>query len=267
MSFKFLFSVLILKWWGLDLVPTFFTCVKESIQRMDMEDVLYYWPLPFRANFICLILEEANVPYRWASAKEVIDLKDRPIKDQPFPSMAPPIFFDSHENIYLNQMPVICWHLAKKYNLMPESEYKSNIGLKLLLDANDLLMEVTNYNGRTMWEQGDWLEFREHRLRRWFEIFEQVGTHFGLGHDSDFILGTPKITFADLITCAGLGTLTSQLPQLKSDFNRFAPKVADLCDRIADRPRIQSFLLEQRKKWANGYCGGQIEESLRNMLS
>ena len=43
---------------------------------------------------------------------------------------------------------------------MPESEYKSNIGLKLLLDANDQLMEVTNYNGRTMWNQGDWLGLR-----------------------------------------------------------------------------------------------------------
>ena len=66
---------------------------------MDMEDVLYYWPLPFRANFICLILEEVQTfPYRWASAKEVIDLKDRPIKDQ-LSINGSSYFFDSHENI------------------------------------------------------------------------------------------------------------------------------------------------------------------------
>ena len=227
---------------------------------------LYYWPVPFRGDFIRLLLEEANEKYSDATYDEIINLKSMSPEKQPFPSMAPPFLHDLNSDIFLSQMPVIVMYLSEKINYLPKGSFKSAICLKLLLDSNDVLAEITNLNGTIMWEYDKWRQFREKRLKRWFEIFEQTGQQFGLNSDSDYLLGGDQISAADIITYALWGTMIRCIPELSVDFQKHSPNLFALCQRIASRPNIQKFVESQSRRYGNLYCGGQIEKSIRRML-
>ncbi|WP_143066625.1 hypothetical protein [Marinobacter segnicrescens] len=58
-------------------------------------------------------------------------------------------------------------HLAKAYHFLPDEPEQQTLALKVVLDCNDILMEITNYHGTVMWDQGSWTEFRTHRLADW----------------------------------------------------------------------------------------------------
>lgn len=227
---------------------------------------LYYWPVPFRGNFIRLLLEEADESYEEATYEEIIGLYSMSVDEQPFPAMAPPFLHDLECDIFLSQMPVIVMYLAEKLNFLPKDSFQSAICLKLLLDSNDVLADVTNLNGMVMWEYSSWKKFRGNRLKRWFEIFEQTGQRFGLGSKTDYMLGGEQISVADIATYALWGTMTRCLPELSEDCRKYSPNIFELCQRIENRPKIQSFTEEQSRNYGNLYCGGQIEQSIREML-
>lgn len=228
---------------------------------------LYYWPVPFRGNFIRLLLEEADEQYDEATHEEIIELYAKSPEAQPFPAMAPPFLHDVRSDIFLSQMPVIVMYLSEKLNFLPKDSFKSAICLKLLLDSNDLLAEITNLNGTIMWEHKSWKQFREKRLKRWFEIFEQTGQQFGLNSKSGYMLGGDQISVADIATCALWGTMIRCLPELSVDCRKHAPNVFALCQRIENRPKIQTFVEDQLQSYGNLYCAGQIEKSIRSMLA
>jgi glutathione S-transferase len=80
------------------------------------------------------------------------------------------------------------------------------------------------------------------------------------------MLGGDQISVADIATCALWGTMIRCLPELSADCQKHAPNIFELCQRIENRPKIQSFLEEQNQNYGNLYCGGQIEQSIRRML-
>ena len=227
---------------------------------------LYYWSVPFRGNFIRLLLEDANAEYSEATSEEIVDWKSMSAEEQPLPAMAPPFLHDLNSDIFLAQMPAIVMYLSEKLEYLPKDVFKSAICLKLILDSNDVLAEITNQNGSVMWEYDKWKQFRKRRLKRWFEIFEQTGQRFGLNSDSGYMLGGNQISTADITTYALWGTMVRCLPQLSVDFDRHAPCVFALCQRIANRPNVQELLESQSQSYGDMYCGGQIEKSIRSML-
>ena len=231
-----------------------------------MKCKLYYWPVPFRGDFIRILLEEADESYEEATYEEIIDLYSMAVEDQPFPAMAPPFLHDLDSDIFLGQMPVIMMYLAEKLNFLPKDPFQSAICLKLLLDSNDVLAEITNLNGMVMWEYPSWQEFRENRLKRWFEIFEQTGQKFGLGSENDYMFGGGQISVADITTYALWGTMIRCLPELRVDCQKHSPHIFELCQRIEKHPKIQSFIEDQSRNHGNLYCSGQIEKSIREML-
>ncbi len=227
---------------------------------------LYYWPAPFRGDFIRFLLAEAGEKYEEASVKEISDLYSLSVEDQPLPMMAPPFLHDLDRDVFLNQMPAIVMYLSGKLGFLPHDSYKSAICNKLVLDSNDVLIEITNYNGSVMWERDSWRAFRDKRLKRWLEIFEQTGRMFGLGSESGYILGGDSISTADIVTYALWGTMVRCLPELKADCREHAPHIFRLCQRIETRPNIKQLVEYQEKAYGSQYCGGQIEKSIRNML-
>ena len=228
---------------------------------------LYYWPIPFRGEFIRLILAERGEDYIEAAVEELIELKSKDPGDQPIPMLAPPFLHDLKNDVFLSQMPVIVMYLSEKLGLLPKENYRSAICLKLVLDSNDVLAEITNLNGSAMWEHEKWKTFRQHRLKHWFMIFEQTGRHFGLKTDQGFMLGGNELSTADLVISALFGTMTRCLPELSDDFRILAPSVYALCQRIAALPNVKQFVEDQTQKYGNSYCGGQIEKSIRSMLA
>jgi len=232
-----------------------------------MKYKLYYWPLYFRGDFVRLILEDAGVKYQEQSPDELIKIKSLPVKEQPLPSMAPPFLHDLENNVFINQMPAIVMYVSNKLGYITNDLVKDTLGLKLVLDCNDILAEITNLNGSKMWDYDEWQEFRKNRLKRWMEIFEEFGKSYGLDSNSGTMLGTENITFADIATYAVFGTMTRCIPELKADLISNAPNVSALCDRIAERKNISAYLKEKHRIWGDLYCGGQIEKSIREMIS
>lgn len=231
-----------------------------------MDYKLYYWPVPFRGDFIRLLLEEAGKKYEEATEEEILDVCSMAPEKQPFSAMAPPFLHDLDDDVFLNQMPAIVMYLAEKFNFLPKDSLKSTICLKLLLDSNDVLADITNLNGTVMWEYESWRDFRENRLKRWLEIFEHVGQKFGLNSKSDYLLGSEQLTVADIVIYALWGTMMRCLPELSADCQTHSPNIYALCQRIEKRPRIQAFIESQFQRYGNLYCGGYIERSIRDML-
>jgi glutathione S-transferase len=244
----------------------FVEIIYEPKYQLQMNYKLYYWPAPFRGNFIRFLLEEAGEKYEEASLKEISELYSMPVEDQPLPMMAPPFLHDPERDVFLSQMPAIVMFLSEKTGLIPQDSYKSAICNKLVLDSNDVLIEITNYNGSVMWERDAWRQFRDKRLKRWLEIFELTGRRFGLNSGSDYMLGGDQISTADIVTYALWGTMIRCLPQLSADCRKHAPYVFELCQRIESRPNIKQLIENQEKNYGNQYCGGQIEKSIRSML-
>lgn len=227
------------------------------------EYALYYWDVPFRGIFPQLFLEEVGVKYEWHDASEIYPEKSLNIND---PGMAPPYLYEVKTKRYLAQMPAILMHLAREYGYLPKRTATLDLALKTILDCHDVLLEITNSYGQKMWDKKSWNEFREERLARWMMIFEKTGVAHGLKINHGFYLGS-SITVADIAVTALFGTMIYSFPELSVDLEKHAPNIASLCERIEARPSIRTFLEKQRQEYGRIYCGGEIEKSLRKMLS
>lgn len=223
---------------------------------------LYYWDLPFRGVFIEMLLEEVGARYQRLDASEIYPDKSLTTDN---PGMAPPYLYDYGIRKTIAQMPAIMMHLARKYDYLPKRAETHTLALKTILDCNDVLMEITNFNGMQMWDSSRWNEFRYGRLAEWMQIFETTGLSHGLKDGKGYLLGS-TISVADIATTALFGTMRYSFPALNTDLEQQAPQIAALCDRVEGRARIQPFLAAQRETYGREYCGGQIEASLRKML-
>lgn len=226
---------------------------------------LYYWDLPFRGNFIQLFLEEVGARYERRDASEIYPERSLAIRN---PGMAPPYLYECKSKTYFAQMPACLMHLGREYGYLPKRAETLTLALKTILDCNDVLLEITNNNGQQMWARSDWEAFRYSRLPEWMQIFEKTGLAHGLKGDGDgrgFLLGA-RLSVADIATAALFGTMVYSFPALAEDLQVQAPYIANLCRRVESRPAIRRFLERQREAHGRGYCGGQIEASLRRMI-
>ncbi len=221
---------------------------------------LYYWPLPFRGCFVSYLFAYRGVPLlEKADFEEIRNLKTRPASEQDVPFMGPPVLRDLESGRSLSQMPAIVLYVSGELDLMPENSFEAAMCMKTLMDCNDVLMEICRYNGSTMWEREDWIEFRSQRLPRWLDIFEESLKRGFLGRDA--------VSFADIGVFALFGNMIRCLPELESDLLDRAPGIYDKCQRIGSKPSLAKFVQEEERKYGKLYCGGQIEKSIRKMLA
>ena len=109
-----------------------------------------------------------------------------------------------------------------------------------------------------MWERETWARFRSHRLPCWLDIFEESLKRGFLGND--------PVSFADIAVFALFGNMTRCLPELEADLLNRAPGVHAHCQRIGSHLSLARFVSDEEQKYGQLYCGGQIEESIREML-
>ena len=220
---------------------------------------LCYWPLPFRGCFVSYLFAYRDVPLlEETDFEEIQHLRSQPPGEQEVPFMGPPVLRDLESGHTLSQMPAIVLYVSRELELMPEDPFDVAMGMKVLMDCNDVLMEICRYNGSMMWERDEWIEFRSARFPRWLELFEEsLGRGF---------LGQDRVSFADIGVFALFGNMTRCLPELEADLLARAPGIRDLCRRIGSQPSLARFVSDQEAKYGNLYCGGQIEQSIRKML-
>ena len=227
---------------------------------------LYYWPIPFRGEFVRAVLALAGQSYDEKSPDEVTALKLLSPLDQPVPFMAPPVLIDHRDGVAISQMPAVLRYVAGRHGLMPEDMTRAALTDKIVADANDVLDELTLFGGRSMWTLGEWESFSEDRLPRWLAIFEAVAEARGVTADDGFLTGQGA-QLADIVTAVLWGGMTDKLPPLRPMLDTQAPRIAGLTARVLALPPVAGLRAQQDARWGDLYCGGQIEASLRDMLN
>lgn len=225
---------------------------------MMLDYSLYYWPIPFRGHFIRYVLAATGTTWDEPGVDEIARMKALTPADQPTPFMGPPILLDHDSGEYMSQMPAIMMHLGRRYRLIGDQDR----ALRLLCDACDVLQEITRNHGAQMWDRGSWVTFTDTRLPRWMQMHERhVVT--GPTAGAPFMSGKDQPGLEDLTLAALWHTMTACLPGLYPLLAANAPRLAGLVTRVAAHEPIAPML----RDWSGrGYCGGQIETSILDML-
>lgn len=221
---------------------------------------LYYWPIAFRGCFVSYLFAHRDVPLNVVDGfEENNSLRSRKPSEQEVPYMGPPVLRDLEAGRTLSQMPAIVLYAAHELDLMPDDPFDAAMSMKVLMDCNDVLMEICRYNGSSMWNRDEWVLFRSKRLVRWLEIFEEAVERGYIGKE--------QVSFADIGVFSLFGNMTRCLPDLEHDLSRHAPGIHAHCQRIGSRPSLAKYVASDEDRYGKLYCGGQIEESIREMLA
>ncbi|MDA4844953.1 glutathione S-transferase [Hoeflea poritis] len=227
---------------------------------------LYYWPIAFRGQFVRAVLAHVGASWDEADFNTIAALKNKAPADQPIPFVGPPVLVDHGAGVSLSQMPAILGYLGRKHGLIAGDPLNQAMTDKIVADANDVLYEMTLYNGAQMWTHEMWAQFQP-RLRRWMTIFEETARRNGMTAQSGYLLGTESPGIADLTACILWGTMTDKLPPLRPVLDETAPAIAGLSDRIAALPQQARLRERSDAEYGNAWCSGQIEASLRKVLN
>ena len=212
---------------------------------------IYYWSIAIRGNFVRVLFAHAGVSYTEAPIPELIALRALPLNEQPYPSMAPPFLHDHEEDVFLSQTTSIVHYLGHKLNLFPKSNQKASLCLKIMLDADDVLSELTKGSQGGPWKAEDFRTFIEGRFVKWLSIFEEGGIRHGLREDEGYYLGTPSLSVADLVIFSLWNTMERCLPALSPILRTHAPRTLALCDRLAAIPNLSAFIKSQEEAYGD----------------
>ena len=230
-----------------------------------LDYTLYYWPVPFRGQFVRAVLAHVHVSWDEPGVGASGTQPGTTPADQMVPHMGPPVLTDHAADVSLAQMPAILAYLGRKHGLIPDDPVRAALSDKIVADANDVLYEMTRYNGAQMWTQASWHAYRP-RLGRWMAIFEETGRRHGLTAQAGHLLGTETPGVADLTACILWGTMAAKFPSLRPMLDATAPAIAGLSDRIARLPEQEELRIRSDEHYGDEWCGGQIEASLRAVL-
>lgn len=221
---------------------------------------LFYWPCSFRGCFVSYLFAYRGVPLLEESDPAKIEsMKDLPPDEQIIPFMGPPVLRELSAGRTLSQMPAIVLWAGRELDLLPDDPFDVAMGMKVLMDCNDVLMEICRYNGTSMWTREEWKTFRCERLPRWLKIFEASLERGAVGKD--------HVDFADIAVYALFGNMMRCLPALERDVREHAPRTHALCRELAAHPPLAAYVAEEEARYGDLYCGGQIEASIRDMLA
>ena len=226
---------------------------------------LYYWPVPFRGQFVRAVLAYAGKTWTEHDSESIAELMAGPVTQMPVPFMGPPVLIDRKAAFAIAQMPAILLYLGETLKLMPTDPALRAMTLKLVNDANDVIDELTLDGGRTMWTKTSWQEYVP-RLEKWMSFWEETGRRHGLQADSGFLLGGRMPDLADIVTATLWSTLASRFGRTQAMLETTAPMTAALTRRVADLTSLAKLAAKAQQDYGDAYCGGQIEASLRKVL-
>jgi glutathione S-transferase len=227
---------------------------------------LYYWSAPFRGQFVRAVLAHAGKTWTEGGDAAIADLMGGPVKAMPVPFMGPPMLVDNRAKVAIAQTPAILFYLGETLDLLPATPEPRALTLKIVCDANDVIDEMTNDGGREMWTDKRWAEFVP-RLKRWMSFWEETGRRHGLTADAGFLLGGDGPGMADIVTATLWSTLTERFDAIGEILDEAAPMTAALVRRVAELPPLRKLADKAREDYGDTWCGGQIETSLRKVLS
>jgi glutathione S-transferase len=224
---------------------------------------LYYWPIPFRGQFVRAVLTFAGKT--WTEHADIPKLMGGPVEKMPVPFMGPPLLIERKTGFAVSQMAAILLYLGETLNLLPADPAARAMTMKIVGDANDVIDDLTLDGGRLMWTKTHWREFQP-RLRKWMSLWEETGRRHGLTAEAGFLLGGDAPGVADVVTGVLWSTMTGAFPSIGATLDETAPLTAGLVSRIAALPPLAKLAAKATRDYGETYCGGQIEASLRKVM-
>ena len=225
---------------------------------------LYYWPVPFRGQFIRAILAFAGKSWEERDAEAIGALMDLEPSQQPVPFVGPPVLIDHSRDFALSQMSAIATYLADTLELVASAEHRA-MTIKITNDANDVIDELTLDGGREMWTAKKWEEFTP-RLEKWMSIWEATAARNGVEKERGYLLGTDEAGVADVVTATLWSTMADRFPPIAAMLDKVAPRTAGLTRRMQALPALAELKERSFEMYGQAYCGGEIEKSLRKVL-
>ena len=227
---------------------------------------LLYWSAPFRGQFVRAVLAFAGKTWTEGGGAKIARLMEGPVSDMPVPFMGPPVLIDHKADIALAEMPAIILYLGETLDLMPDTPALRAMTIKIVMDANDVIDEITLNGGDHMWTQQRWEAFTP-RLAKWMSLWEDTGRRHGLGKDAGFILGGRQPGLADVVTATLWTTMTDRFGKVRALLDQTAPMTAALCRRVSALPPLASLAETARRDYGQAYAGGQIGASMAKILN
>ncbi len=217
---------------------------------------LYYWPeIQGRGEFVRLALEDAGADYvdvaRSADGFQAM-MRIMEEKASPRPPFAPP--FLSHGDLLIAQTANILLYLGPRLGLAPENEADRLFVHQLQLVIADLVNEAHDTHhpvGGSLYYEDQKPEalrraeeFRRNRIGKFLSYFERV---LAANPDGDAWLVGDAASYADLGLFQVVEGLTYAFPRAMTKGARHWPKVRALHDRVAERPRLATYLKSDRR--------------------
>lgn len=217
---------------------------------------LYYWPsIQGRGEFIRLALEEAGAPYtdvargRAGMAAMMKLLEGARLKHPPF---APPVLKAGKRVIA--QTANILLYLGVRHGLAPKDETGRLWVHQLQLTLCDLVDEAHDTHhplGAGLYYEDQRKEalrhaagFRKDRATKFLGYFENVLARNG--KRAHYLTGA-RPTYVDLSLFQAVEGLRYAFPKTMRRLERKIPRVTELRERVAARPRIAAYLASKRR--------------------
>jgi glutathione S-transferase len=221
----------------------------EAVMRYE----LYYWPtIQGRGEYVRLALEEADADYvdvarRAGGERRMMAMMARRSATPPF---APP--FLKAGRLVIAQTANILLYLGPRHALAPKAEPGRLWVHQLQLTIADLVVEIHDTHhplGPTFYYENQrpaakrrTAAFWEERVPKFLGYFERVIAASG----GPWLTGR-RLTYADLSLFQIVEGLRYAFPNRMKRFERKTPRVIELRDRVAARPRIKSYLASDRR--------------------
>jgi len=221
---------------------------------------LFYWPdIQGRGEFVRLALEEAGADYvdvarRKGGEDRLMRLMTGPREQRP--PYAPP--FLKAGRLVIAQTANILLYLGARHGLAPKNEAGRLWAHQLQLTIADLVKEVHNvhhpiasalyYEDQRKEARRYAAEFWKRRPQKYLGYFERVLARSG----GSFVLGR-RLSYVDLSLFQMVEGFRYAFPRRMKRLERSIPRIVDVRDRVAERPRVARYLASERRIPFNEY--------------
>ena len=217
---------------------------------------LYYWPgIQGRGEFVRLALEEAGAEYvdvargrgGIAAMQQVMDRAA-----STHPPFAPPCLKDGE--VLIAQTANILLYLGRRHGLAPRDEAGRLWAHQLQLTITDVVDEAHDthhpiasglyYEDQQAEARRRAADFIANRIPKYLGYFERV-----LGHkpqDNRHLIGR-RISYCDLSLFQLVAGLRYAFPRAMAQLEPRFPRVVELHDSTASRPRVDAYLKSARR--------------------
>lgn len=218
-----------------------------------MQYELYYWPeIQGRGEFVRLVLEDAGCDYvdvarQPGGAQQLVAVLSGE-RDGVLP-FAPPVLYAG--SLVVAQTVAITSFLGEHHGLAPIAERDRLAGLTIALTIADLVAEAHDTHHPIAVDKRYELQrtvaveraavFRQTRIPKFLGYLEH-----NLARNGEVLAGS-AISYVDLAAFQVVAGLSYAFPRAMERARAGLPRLLALCDRVAARPRLASYLASPRR--------------------